>query len=366
MELGYTGASFRMAPLRKQDLPTPTLVLDGDLFEANLQRMQTHVSGAGKHLRPHAKAHKCVEVARRQVSAGAVGICVATVEEMGWMVRAGIPGILLTSPLADSRKMARVAEWSASRDVMVVADHPAQVELWQEAASAAGARLKMLLDVDVGDHRTGIACGAAAVDLGRRIDAAPNLRLCGVQAYSVSGSHMEDPAARRQHSLDSLRPAVETWREMRRVGLPVEILSGSSTGTWDIDNGVAELTEMQAGSYIFHDLAYARIGVHFEPALRVLATVISVNHADRVTLDAGFKALSTDRPFPPEPFARAGVRYKFAGDEFGYLLADGGRLPGLGEKVELLPPHIDPTVNLHSHIHLCRGDIVEEIWPLKQ
>lgn len=255
MELGYTGASFRMASLRKQDLPTPALVLDGDLFEANLKRMQAHVSAVGKHLRPHAKAHKCVEVVRRQVSDGATGICVATVEEMSWMVRAGIPGILLTSPLADPRKMARVAAWSALHDVMVVADHPAQVELWQEAASAAGTRLKMLVDVDVGDHRTGIACGEAAIELGRRIDAAPNLRLCGVQAYSVSGSHMEDPEARRRHSLGSLQPAVDTLSEMRRLGLPVEILSGSSTGTWDIDTGIAELTEMQAGSYIFHDLA---------------------------------------------------------------------------------------------------------------
>jgi len=355
-----------MAELRKQDLPTPALVLDAAMFESNLARMQSHVRAAGKQLRPHAKAHKCVEVARRQVAAGAVGICVATVEEMSWMVSAGIPGVLLTSPLADPRKMARVADWSAKYEVMAVADHPAQVEMWQRCAETAGAKLSLMVDVDVGDHRTGIACGRAAIELARQIDASANLRVRGVQAYSVSGSHMENPDARRRHSLDSLRPAVESWIEMRRIGLPVEVLSGSSTGTWDIDTAIPELTEMQAGSYIFHDMAYERIGVHFEPALHVLATVISANHSDRVTVDAGFKALSTDRPFHPEPHARPGVRFKFAGDEFGYLLADGGSLPALGEKVELLPPHIDPTVNLHSHIHLCRGDIVEEIWPLKQ
>jgi len=355
-----------MAVLRKQDLPTPALVLDATMFEANLMRMQARVRAAGKQLRPHAKAHKCTEVARRQCEAGAVGICVATVEEMSWMVRAGIPGVLLTSPLADARQMARVADWSREQDVMAVADHPAQVDLWQAAAAGAGARLSLLVDVDVGDHRTGIVCGEAAIELARRIDSAANLRLRGMQAYSVSGSHMEDPTARRQHSLTSLAPAVETWHELHRLGLPVEILSGSSTGTWDIDTAIPELTEMQAGSYIFHDLAYSRIGVHFEPALRVLTTVISANHAGRVTVDAGFKALSTDRPFPPEPFALPGVRFKFAGDEFGYLMADDGTLPGLGERVELLPPHIDPTVNLHSRIHLCHGDIVEEIWPLKQ
>jgi len=133
-----------------------------------------------------------------------------------------------------------------------------------------------------------------------------------------------------------------------------------------VDTGIAELTEMQAGSYIFHDMAYARIGIDFAPALRVLATVISANHTDRVTVDAGFKALSTDRPFAPAPFSHAGTRYKFAGDEFGYIIAEGGELPRLGERVELLPPHIDPTVNLHTRIHVCVGDIVEETWTLKE
>lgn len=355
-----------MATLRKQDLPTPALVLDAAMFESNLARMQTHVAAAGKQLRPHAKAHKCVEVARRQLKAGAVGICVATVDEMSWMVRGGLPGVLLTSPLADSAKMARVAGWSDGHDVMAVADHALQVDLWQAAAELAGVRLSLLVDLDVGDHRTGIACGVPAIELARKIDASPNLRLRGVQAYSVSGSHMEDPAARRNHSLNALRPAVETFVELKRLGLPAAIMSGSSTGTWDVDTGIAELTEMQAGSYIFHDMAYSRISVEFAPALRVLATVISANHQDRVTVDAGFKAFSTDRPFAPAPYLRDGVKFKFAGDEFGYILNEGGPMPRLGERVELLPPHIDPTVNLHSRIHVCVGDIVEETWILKE
>jgi len=355
-----------MAILRKQDLPTPALVLDAAMFESNLARMQTHVAGFGKQLRPHAKAHKCVEVARRQVKAGAVGICVATVDEMSWMVRGGLPGLLLTSPLADPAKMARVSGWSDGHDVMAVADHARQVDHWQAAAEAAGVRLSLLVDLDVGDHRTGIACGEPAIELARRIDASANLRLRGVQAYSVSGSHMEDPAARRNHSLNSLAAAAETAQEMRRLGLPAAIMSGSSTGTWDVDTEIAELTEMQAGSYIFHDMAYERIGIDFAPALRVLATVISANHTDRVTVDAGFKAFSTDRPFAPAPYLRDGVRYKFAGDEFGYIIGEGGQLPRLGERVELLPPHIDPTVNLHTRIHVCVGDIVEETWTLKE
>ncbi|MCC6291097.1 MAG: DSD1 family PLP-dependent enzyme [Bryobacterales bacterium] len=355
-----------MPALRKQDLPTPALVLDAEMFERNLERMQQHAAASGKRLRPHAKAHKCVEVARLQVAVGACGVCVATVDEMSWMVGAKLPGVLLTSPLASAEKMARVAAWSQEHGVMAVADHPVQVSMWQAVAVTLGARLDLLVDLDVGDHRTGIACGEPALALARAIAAAPNLRLRGVQAYSVSGSHMEDPEARRIHSLNALRPAMETVQAMRADGLPVEIVSGASTGTWEIDTEVPELTELQAGSYIFHDLAYSRIGVSFEPALRVLATVISANHDGRATVDAGFKALSTDRPFPPEPYGLPGVRFQFAGDEFGFLLSEEGSPPRLGGKVELLPPHIDPTVNLHSRIHVCYGDIVEEIWPLKQ
>lgn len=349
--------------MKLKDLITPALLLDLDMFEANVQRMAEAVKAAGKKLRPHAKAHKCVEIARRQIAAGAVGVCAATVHEVAWMAKAGIPGILLTCPVASAAKVESVVVLAGhAPDLMVVVDHPMQVELWQRGAKMANWNLQVLVDLDVGDHRTGIPCDERALALAQSVEDAPNLELRGVQAYSVSGSHTDGFDARKQHSLASLAPAVDIFREMRKRGLRAEIFSGGSTGTWNIDLTIAEFTELQAGSYVGMDIAYRRIGIDFEPALSVLATVISGNHESRVTVDAGFKAFSTDRPFGPE--ARlANVRYQWAGDEHGFLLGESGLR--VGDQVQLDPPHCDPTFNLYDRLYACRGDQVESVWPLK-
>src|SRR5687768_12936483 len=160
------------------DLPTPALLVDIDAFESNIKRMST----AGKKLRPHAKAHKCVNVAKRQIAAGAIGVCVATVPEAELMVRAGIPGVLLTSPLADPRKMARIV--ALAPNIAAVIDHAEQMRWYSEAASEANVILNVLVDLDVGDHRTGILPGESALQLAQQIMKAPNLRFSGLQAYS--------------------------------------------------------------------------------------------------------------------------------------------------------------------------------------
>jgi D-serine deaminase-like pyridoxal phosphate-dependent protein len=337
----------------KTELATPTLVVDLDLMDANIASMQAAVSGAGKALRPHAKAHKRVQIAQRQIAAGAVGVCCATVTEMESMVRAGM-SVLLTTPVASRAKTDRIA---ALGDVSVVVDHPMQLALLQDS----GAKVNVLVDLDIGDHRTGIPCDERAIALALAIEAAPNLRFAGLQAYSVSGSHTVGREERVAHSTAALLQAVQVQKELLSRGLDATRLTGGSTGTWDIDIAIPELTEMQAGSYPLMDVAYGKIGgVPFPVAMHVLATVISKSHADRVTVDAGFKALATDRPFGPEAIGISNSRWAWAGDEHGFLFADA--LPGLGEQVAFVVPHCDPTVNLHEKIYACRGDVVEEVW----
>src|SRR5262249_19431278 len=155
----------------------------------------------------------------------------------------------------------------------------------------------------------------------------------------------------------------ESRHALAHAGLSTEILSGGSTGTWNIDTEMAEPTEMQTGSYVLMDLDYRRVGVDFPHALTVLATVVSANHDKFVTVDAGLKAFSTDRAFGPEAVGLPGSAYRWGGDEFGYL--DVSPKPGLGDKIEFIPPHCDPTVNLYDHIYACRGDSVEGIWRIK-
>ena len=141
-----------------------------------------------------------------------------------------------------------------------------------------------------------------------------------------------------------------------RLGLATEILTGGSTGTWDIDTLRPEVTEMQAGSYVLMDIEYGRVGVPFRNALTVMATVVSANHDTFVTVDAGFKAISADRGYGPD-------NYRWGGDEFGYVDFSGAK-PKLGDRIELIPPHCDPTVNLHNRIYACRGENVEAAWPV--
>jgi 3-hydroxy-D-aspartate aldolase len=345
--------------LNKSEIPTPALLLDLDAFEANLQLMAQRVKQSGKQLRPHAKAHKCVEIARRQMAAGAVGVCVATVDEAELMASAGIGGILLTSPLADPRKMGRVAATGA----MVAVDHAIQVEWYNAVARSADRTIDVVVDLDVGDHRTGASSKAQAIEIAQAVDRASHLRFRGLQGYSVVGSHGASFDERMQISRAAFDIAISTRDALMGLGLRTEVLTGGSTGTWDVDTQLPEVTELQAGSYVLMDRAYGKLGLPFRHALTVLTTVVSANHEGFVTVDGGFKAFSTDRGYGPEAAGLADAQYRWGGDEFGYL--DVLPKPNLGNKIEFIPPHCDPTVNLYTRIYACRGNAVEAAWPVK-
>jgi len=347
--------------LTKQQLPTPALLLDLDKFETNLGRMTARIKDSGKSLRPHAKAHKCVEIAKRQIAAGAIGVCVATIAEAELMAGAGIPGLLLTSPVADPLKMARIVKTGA----MVVVDHSQQVAWYDQAAAAAAKKLDVLVDLDVGDHRTGARSPEDAAEIAEAVDQATHLELRGLQAYSVLGSHAGGLGERKRVSRESFQIASRALGIMLRRGLSTEIVTGGSTGTWEIDTSVPDLTELQAGSFVLMDLAYRREGLDFQNALTVMATVVSANHPGFVTVDAGYKAFSTDRGYGPEAVNLPGSTYRWGGDEFGYVdMPDG--LPKLGDRLEFIPPHCDPTTNLYDRIYACRGEQVEAVWPVKR
>jgi 3-hydroxy-D-aspartate aldolase len=359
--------------MTRDEIPTPALLLDLDRFERNLARMAAHVRGAGKHLRPHAKTHRCPEIARRQIAAGALGVACAKLGEAEVMAAAGIRGLLLTTEVVTPAKIARLLALAREApDTMVVVDHPDNVAALGRAAAEAGVRLNVLVDVEVGGRRTGAAPGAPALALARAVAATPSLRLRGLQGYAGHCAHVMGWQARREASLAAMAPLMETRRLLEAGGLPVEIVAGGSTGTHDIDVELAGLTELQSGSYCVMDLDYRRIGgreaeslTTFEMALTVVATVVSVPEPTRAMVDAGLKAFSTDKPFPPEAVERPGITYGFAGDEHGRLaLGDPDRPLRLGERIEFFPPHCDPTINLYDRIHAVRGGKVEDVWPI--
>lgn len=352
--------------MRLQDLSTPALLLDADLFESNIRRMAEHATRAGKKLRPHAKAHKCIEIAERQIAAGAVGVCAATVNEAEMMARGGIKSILLTSPVSDSNKCARIVSLAGKdADVSVVVDHPYQVGLYADEASRAGVKLNVLVDLDVGDHRTGVAPREPALRLVQEILHHPSLMFAGLQAYSVRASHLSEEEGRVEYTANALDAARQTQEMLEASGISTPAITGGSTGNYAAEAVLPYVTELQAGSYALMDVAYRRLAINFSNALTVLGTVISANHPDRVTVDAGFKAFSTDRPFGPDIVDLEGCHYAWAGDEFGYVFLDESKSQiRLGDRLRFIPPHCDPTVNLYDRIHVFRGDEIQEIWPV--
>jgi D-serine deaminase-like pyridoxal phosphate-dependent protein len=369
------GAGGRLPSVKKiPELPTPCLVIDLDRFETNLDKMSRYTLDCGVALRPHAKTHKCVNIARRQMEKGAVGICVATIAEAEVMLRGGIRGLLITGEMVGEPKISRLIHVAGQApETMVVVDDLRNVEELQKAAQGAGIQVRVLIDLDIGQNRTGIQPGPPALGLVERIAQAKNLEFKGICAYAGHVAHVVGFENRRASSRRALAQVVETRDLLRQNGHNVQILTGASTGTYNIDSQLDGLTELQSGSYVFMDVEYRRIGAKsgavyedFAPSLSVLATVIH-RSGRKAVVDAGLKAFSTDRPFGPEPLEISGVQYEFAGDEHGRLILENpGRDIQPGEKLRFIIPHCDPTVNLYDRLFCVRGEMVEDEWPIME
>lgn len=355
-------------------LVTPALLVDADILERNLRRATAAATRAGKALRPHVKGHKCVELARLQLAAGAAGLACATLAEAELMAASGAQSLLLTSPVLDPGKLDRFFALHARvPELIVVADEPAGLDLLDRAGPARP--LAVLIDLDVGQQRTGVP--VRDLDqiraLQAAIEARPSLRFAGLQAYY---GHLQgvvafaERAARAREQQERVEAVIEA---LAADGVRPGIVSGGGTGTLLVDNAGGPFTELQAGSFPFLDRQYGRQELTsgkedwLEPALFVASRVVSSRQPARVTIDAGMKAVSTDGG-PASLVRPAGVaaEYAVAGDEHGFLLlGDGSPRPRLGDVVELQPGHCDTTVSLHRWLHVVRGETVEAIWPIE-
>jgi len=359
-------------------LNTPALLLDLDALERNIAAMAAFARAHGVALRPHSKTHKSVEIARRQIAAGAVGICCATLGEAEVIAGAGIPGVLITSPVVQPDKVARLIALNAKAEgLMVVADDPANVSALAAAAAAAGRPLTVIVDVEVGSRRTGVQSAQAATALARQIADNESLRFGGIQGYAGNLQHKYDYAERKALSDEMTAWLRQVADALAAEGLPPAIVAGAGTGTHELDARAGLMTDLEVGSYAVMDVDYDAVALReddarpFEDALFVRASVVSATHDDFAVTDAGLKAFATDAPSPPRIARGApeGSTYGFAGDEHGrvfYPAAAEGTGPRLaiGDAVECVTPHCDPTVNLYDHYHVVRGDTLVEIWPV--
>ena len=360
-------------PRSRQALATPAVILDLDDFERNLKAMARLCKQAGLSLRPHAKTHKSVEIAKRQIAAGAIGISVATLREAAVMVEAGVPGVLLTTPVVGAVKIDVLCNLiGTSKGFMVVVDNPANVAALEAALVKSGKKLAVLVDVDIGMRRTGVPDVAGVLSLIRRLQSSQVLTFAGIQSYSGRVQHITRAVDRARIYGKQLRHLEAVLEAVKSAGYTSGVVSGGGTGTFDIDRRAGVFTECQCGSYAVMDIEYEEVqlfagGPHpFKIALYVQCMVVSNNHRGWPTIDGGFKCFSMDGPIPrPARGAPPGAAYQYYGDEFGKIkLARNTDTLKLGAKIELVTPHCDPTINLHDFYHCVRGNVLVDIWPI--
>jgi 3-hydroxy-D-aspartate aldolase len=356
------------------ELTTPAIVLDLEAFEQNIGVYQQQINLHGLRARPHSKSHKCAEIARRQIAAGAAGVCTASLHEAEAMVGQGINNILITSPVVGAGKLDRLMQLlKRGAMVAVVVDDREHAASMAAVANQSGHVLDVLIDVDLGMGRTGVSNIESALQLVNVVCDAEGISYRGIQAYSGRVQHINEFAERdlvytgQLHFLSALIAALD------KRGLKPAIVSGGGTGTLALDCREGILTEHQAGSYIFMDVEYDAVNLRandavapFATSLFLHSTVISKNVPGRVTIDAGLKSFATDGPLPRViAGAPVGATYSFFGDEHGCLTfpTPTDCLP-LGSIVAFVTPHCDPTINLHDYLHIVRHDTIVDIWQI--
>lgn len=362
----YLPAAVGM-PLAEVD--TPCLILDLDAFERNLQRLKDSVAGRNVLVRPHAKSHKCPQIALRQIALGAVGVCCQKVSEAEAMVQGGVRDVLIANEVVGAPKLKRLAALARQAQIAVCADDAENVAALDAAARAFGVRLDVLVEVNVGANRCGVEPGEPAVTLARRIAASPNLRFAGLQAYQGAAQHLRKVEERRAAIEAAVAKIRQTTDLLAKAGIACEKVTGAGTGTYLFEAASGVYQEIQPGSYIFMDVDYARndwteSGIpRFEHSLFVWSSVMSRPGADRAIVDAGLKASSVDSGMPRVD-GSDGIEYVKASDEHGVLKLNGAGGYAVGDKLKLIPGHCDPTVNLYDYYVCVRGGRVEALWPI--
>ncbi len=373
---GYSAAEMRAMEstigVSKWELDTPALCVDLDALEHNITTMQARLAAKGLGARPHAKTHKSADIAKKQLAAGALGICTSKVSEAEVLMAAGIDRICMTTTNPSPSKIRRALALSAkSAQFIHAVDEDKNARDLSAAAKAAGLTASVVIDVAVGT-RSGIPAGESAIALAELVSTLPNLRLRGMLSYDGGAQHITGFVTRRSTALANLEANVRVFEALKKKGLPTEIFSGGGTGTYNIQHEVPGFTDAQVGSYLFMDMQYLAIGNaaggavydDFTRSLTVLATVLNNRFPNRLTTDAGAKALTLNVP-------RAGVvgepdmDYNAGSDEFGVITFKTARKSyAIGDRLELVVPHCDPVVNLYDQMYGIRKDRVEVVWPI--
>lgn len=355
------------------DIQTPCLVLDLDALERNIKKMGDYAKDHGMRHRAHGKMHKSVDVLKLQQDLGAAcGVCCQKVSEAEVFARGGIKDVMVSNQVTDPAKIKRLAEMpKLGARVLVCVDDPENVQQLSDAAVAAGTELEALVEIDCGAGRCGVSTTQDVVNIAKLIDAAPNLKFAGIQAYQGAMQHMDLYSDRKEKLDIAIAQVADAVQGLKSNGLECDIVGGGGTGSYYFESASGVYNELQCGSYAFMDADYGRIldengkridGGEWENALFILTTVMSHAKADKAIVDAGLKAQSVDSGLP-FVFGRSDVEYLKCSDEHGVIADPNGALT-VNDKLRLVPGHCDPTCNVHDWYVGVRNGKVETVWPV--
>ena len=348
----------------KKNLPTPALILDLSALEFNLALMSRFFKQKPAKLRPHFKTHKCPIIARKQIEYGAIGITCAKLSEAQVLVESGISSILIANQVVDPAKIYLLAQLARNSQLIVAVDQLDNLFRIGRAGEQAGSTIHVVIEVDVGLHRSGVQPGEPALRLAEKASHLSGINFSGVLGYEGFTMFEVDHALRKDQALHAMRSLVGTADLIRKTGIPVEIVSAGGTGTYDITGDYPGVTEVEAGSYVFMDTKYNRLGLAFQQSLTLLSMVTSIHSPERCIIDAGMKVLTTDNGLP-EINSTQGLKLQKLNEEHGIVEVDPEMIhPEVGMCVEIVPSHGCTTVNLHDRYYVIKNEQLVDIWEI--
>lgn len=353
---------------RLEEVDTPSLVLDLDAFEDNLRTMQVLAERHGVALRPHAKAHRCPDIALRQIALGAQGVCCQKVTEAACFVAAGVRDIHISNEIVGDTKLDLLARLASQARITVCVDNRRALQDLSDALLRHGSTAGVLVELDVGQKRCGVQSPDEAVELARAVMQLPQVSFDGIQAYHGGIQHKRSHDQRRLAAEKAARRIRRYLDALSDAGMPCRVVTGGGTGTAMFDVALGVYTEIQPGSYAFMDNDYGRLdwgdALEFRHSLFLLGTVMSAPTPHRAVVDLGLKSTSAESG-TPRVFGMPGVKCVAIHDEHALLEAQASSdRPALGNLLRLIPGHCDPTFNLHDTVVAFRGKTVEAVWPI--
>jgi 3-hydroxy-D-aspartate aldolase len=357
--------------MHEADIQTPSLVVDLDAFEKNIEVMRAYCEQTGMRHRLHGKMHKSIDVANYQIDKGnACGVCCQKVSEAEVFARGGVKDVLVSNQVRDPAKIDRLARLPklGARTICCIDDIDNVAEL-SEAAVRHGTEIEVLVEIDCGAGRCGVAAGQPVVEIAKALDAAPGLKFAGIQAYQGAMQHLKNYEERKEKTAAAIDMVKDTIEMLKAEGLECDIVGGGGTGSYYFEGSSGVFNELQCGSYAFMDADYQTIDdengeriSEFVNSLFILTSVMSHAKADKAICDAGLKAQSVDSGLP-YIFGRSDVEYIKCSDEHGVISDPQGVLK-INEKLKLVPGHCDPTCNVHDWYVGVRNGKVETLWPV--